>query len=104
MKTLLIVLTSLLLISCGQVPVERYANEKPVLDLPTYFSGPVQAWGMFQDRSGEVIKRFHVDIQSRRDGEPSSGTPLTRRHGLFHPPRHSRNRKPRAALPIRVRI
>ena len=69
MKTLLIVLTSLLLISCGQVPVERYANEKPVLDLPTYFSGPVQAWGMFQDRSGEVIKRFHVDIQSRRDGE-----------------------------------
>ena len=69
MKILLIVLTSLLLISCGQVPVERYANEKPVLDLPTYFSGPVQAWGMFQDRSGEVIKRFHVDIQSRRDGE-----------------------------------
>lgn len=69
MKALLIVLSTLLLISCGQVPVERYANEKPVLDLPTYFSGPVQAWGMFQDRSGEVIKRFHVDIQSRRDGE-----------------------------------
>ena len=69
MKALLIVLSSLLLISCGQVPVERYANEKPVLDLPTYFSGPVQAWGMFQDRSGEVIKRFHVDIQSRREGD-----------------------------------
>ena len=43
MKALLIVLSSLLLISCGQVTVERYANEKPVLDLPTYFSGPVQA-------------------------------------------------------------
>ncbi|TRO12205.1 DUF3833 domain-containing protein [Ectopseudomonas mendocina] len=69
MKALLIVLSTLLLISCGQVPVERYANEKPVLDLPTYFSGPVQAWGMFQDRSGEVIKRFHVDIQSRREGD-----------------------------------
>lgn len=69
MKALVIVLTSLLLISCGQVPVERYANEKPVLDLPSFFSGPVQAWGMFQDRSGEVIKRFHVDIQSRRDGD-----------------------------------
>lgn len=40
-----------------------------MLDLPTYFSGPVQAWGMFQDRSGEVIKRFHVDIQSRREGD-----------------------------------
>ncbi|WAJ36163.1 DUF3833 domain-containing protein [Pseudomonas sp. GOM7] len=69
MKALVIVLTSLLLISCGQVPVERYAHEKPVLDLPSFFSGPVQAWGMFQDRSGEVIKRFHVDIQSRRDGD-----------------------------------
>ncbi len=43
-ETPLIVLTSLLLISCGQVPVERYANEKPVLDLPSLFSGPVQAW------------------------------------------------------------
>ncbi|AVO51592.1 DUF3833 domain-containing protein [Ectopseudomonas mendocina] len=69
MKTLLIVLASLMLISCGQVPVERYANEKPALDLPTFFAGPVQAWGMFQDRSGEVIKRFHVDISSRRDGD-----------------------------------
>lgn len=69
MKALLILLTSLMLVSCGQVPVEHYANEKPVLDLPTYFSDPVQAWGMFQDRSGEVIKRFHVDIQSRREGD-----------------------------------
>ena len=69
MKALIILLSSLMLISCGQVPVERYANEKPALDLPTFFSGPVQAWGMFQDRSGEVIKRFHVDIQSRRDGD-----------------------------------
>ena len=69
MKALLMVLASLLLISCGQVPVERYANEKPALDLPAFFSGPVQAWGMFQDRSGEVIKRFHVNIDSRREGD-----------------------------------
>ena len=49
--------------------MDDYAAEQPVLNLESYFSRPVQAWGMFQDRSGEVIKRFHVDIQSRRDGE-----------------------------------
>lgn len=69
MRLMLILLTSLLLASCGQVPVERYANERPTLDLPTFFSGPVKAWGMFQDRSGEVIKRFQVDIDSRREGD-----------------------------------
>lgn len=69
MRLMLILLSSLLLASCGQVPVERYANERPTLDLPTFFSGPVKAWGMFQDRSGEVIKRFQVDIDSRREGD-----------------------------------
>ena len=69
MRTPAILLACLLLVSCGQVPVERYADQRPALDLPTFFSGPVQAWGMFQDRSGEVIKRFHVDIDSRRDGD-----------------------------------
>ena len=60
---------TLALTGCAGPQVGDYATEKPVLDLPTYFSGPVQAWGMFQDRSGEVIKRFHVDIQSRREGD-----------------------------------
>lgn len=69
MRVLSILLGCLLLSSCGQVPVERYAGETPALDLPSFFSGPVQAWGMFQNRSGEVIKRFHVDIDSRREGE-----------------------------------
>ena len=67
-KALLLALC-LLLGSCGNVGVERYAQEQPKLDLMAFFSRPVQAWGMFQKRSGEVVKRFHVRIDSRREGE-----------------------------------
>ncbi|WEJ69897.1 DUF3833 domain-containing protein [Pseudomonas sp. PSE14] len=66
---LLLLSCALLLGSCGNVGVERYAAQRPVLDLPAFFSGPVQAWGIFQKPSGEVVKRFKVDITSRREGE-----------------------------------
>lgn len=59
----------LLLGSCGNVGVEHYAGERPALDLPAFFSGPVQAWGIFQKPSGEVVKRFKVEITSHREGE-----------------------------------
>lgn len=67
-RTLLLA-ACLVLGSCGNVEVERYAAEQPRFDLAAFFSRPVQAWGMFQKRSGEVVKRFHVRIDSRREGE-----------------------------------
>lgn len=57
------------LTSCGNVNVDRYADQQPRLDLARFFSKPVKAWGIYQKRSGEVIKRFEVDISSRRDGD-----------------------------------
>ena len=56
---------------CAGTPVERYRAEQPVLDLARYFNGTIDGWGIFQDRSGEVIKRFHVVIDAtweKRDG------------------------------------
>ena len=50
--------------ACSGVPVERYRSEKPALDLAQYFNGTIDGWGMFQNRSGEVIKRFHVVIDA----------------------------------------
>lgn len=64
-----ILLSSLLLASCGNVEVQDYAGETPKLDLREYFEGRVDAWGMFQDRSGKVIKRFHVAINSHSEGD-----------------------------------
>jgi hypothetical protein len=69
MKKIWLLVCCFLLVSCGSASVDDYVAERPVLDLESYFSRPVQAWGMFQDRSGKVIKRFHVQIDSRRDGD-----------------------------------
>ena len=68
MKKLLLALCGLLF-GCSSVQVDQYRNEKPTLDLRAYFSGRVDAWGMFQKRDGEVVKRFHVLIQGRSEGD-----------------------------------
>lgn len=67
MKRLKFVLAVLagLLAGCGSVPVAQYRDEQPALDLQRYFNGTVDAWGLFQDRSGNVVKRFTVRIDAR---------------------------------------
>ncbi|MBM3374003.1 MAG: DUF3833 domain-containing protein [Betaproteobacteria bacterium] len=60
---------ALLLAGCGTIPVETYRDEKPALDLRRYFDGTVDAWGMFQDRSGRVVKRFTVRIDAKWQGD-----------------------------------
>jgi hypothetical protein len=58
-----------LLSACTTTDVSIYAQEKPVLDLKQYFNGTVDAWGMFQDRKGKVVKRFKVVIQCGWQGD-----------------------------------
>ena len=53
-----------LLVSCSSPQVSQYAAEKPALDLSEYFSGTIDAYGIFTDRSGEVKKRFTVLIKA----------------------------------------
>lgn len=57
------------LAGCASPTVQDYAGEQPVLDLQTYFNGPVQAWGVFTDRSGKVVKRFTVQMDCRWQGD-----------------------------------
>ena len=61
-------LAVVLLGGCAGIDVEQYRAEKPRLDLRKYFSGTVDGWGMFQDRSGKVVKRFSVVIDARWEG------------------------------------
>lgn len=42
---------------------EHYAGTQPALSLEDYFQGEVRAWGLFQDRKGEVRRQFTVDIR-----------------------------------------
>ena len=54
-----------LLAGCASVEPESYARETPILDVKEYFNGTVDAWGIFTDRSGRVVKRFTVEIRCR---------------------------------------
>lgn len=61
-------LLCLALASCSGVDVRSYSQEKPTLELREFFEGRVEAWGIFQKRSGEVAKRFHVVINGHSEG------------------------------------
>ena len=62
-------LTVALLGGCAGIEVEQYRAERPQLELRKFFSGTLDGWGMFQDRSGKVIKRFHVVIEAKWQGD-----------------------------------
>lgn len=64
-----LVLMLFVLAGCGTVSVEDYRDERPALDLRRYFDGTIDAWGMFQDRSGKVVKRFYVRIDAKWTGD-----------------------------------
>ena len=46
------------LAGCASQNIQSYAQEKPVLDLQQYFNGTLDAYGVFTDRGGSVVKRF----------------------------------------------
>ncbi|MFZ6773424.1 DUF3833 domain-containing protein [Undibacterium sp. SXout7W] len=70
LRRLPLIALCLLLASCAsQYEPALYAKEKPALELPHYFNGTVNAWGMFQDRSGKILKRFTVVMQCHWEGD-----------------------------------
>jgi len=61
-KFLCLISAGLICGGCSSISPRQYAKETPVLDLRNYLEGPLEAWGMFQDRKGKVIKRFKVKM------------------------------------------
>lgn len=57
------------LAGCAGPQPADYAAGLPLLDLQQYFNGRLDAHGMFQDRSGKVIKRFTVVMRCRWEGD-----------------------------------
>ncbi len=57
------------LTGCAGVDINAYRGEQPVLDLKRYFTGTVDAWGIFRDRGGKVVKRFVVVIDAKWEGD-----------------------------------
>jgi hypothetical protein len=64
----LVVFALSLLAGCAGPKVDEYRDEKPVLDLATYFNGDLDAWGIVRNRSGKVVKRFRVEMTGKWQG------------------------------------
>ncbi|MFT5839437.1 MAG: hypothetical protein ACI9UT_001940 [Flavobacteriales bacterium] len=60
-KYITLVLITLFFLACSS-SLDDYENTTHVFDLPTYFDGEVTAWGIVQDYSNKLTRRFCVDI------------------------------------------
>lgn len=49
--------------------MKHYNDTKPELKLEEFFDGKVKGWGLVQNRSGKVVRRFDVDIDASWDGD-----------------------------------
>ena len=67
-------LSAALLAGCAGPQVSDYAAEQPVLDMRQYFNGTLDAYGVFTDRSGKVVKRFTVVMKCQWQGPPGLET------------------------------
>jgi hypothetical protein len=68
-KYVLGILTISALTGCMTMKPSKFANETPTFVLEEYFEGKTRAWGIFEDRFGNVRRQFVVDIDGTWDGK-----------------------------------
>lgn len=74
MKPLLVGLVAPLILivavtGCSNMKVEDFAAAEPELLIEDYFDGRTRAWGIFEDRFGNLRRQFVVDIEGTWDGK-----------------------------------
>jgi hypothetical protein len=57
-----------MLSACSGAKLSAYKDTQPAFDLQDYFTGPIKAWGLVQDRSGKVTRRFDVTMNGTWEG------------------------------------
>jgi hypothetical protein len=60
-KYLLLTFITPFVLSCSS-SIDEYENTKPEFNLQSYFNGEVTAWGIVQNFSNKLTRRFCVDI------------------------------------------
>ena len=68
-QTCILILSLIVLSGCTSMEPTDFSNTKPVLRIEKYFVGQTRAWGIFEDRFGNLRRQFVVDIQGNWDGE-----------------------------------
>jgi hypothetical protein len=56
------------LAACSSMKPEDFAGQEPRFRVEDYFAGQTRAWGMFEDRFGNLRRQFVVDITGSWDG------------------------------------
>jgi len=68
-RTILALLVAMAaLTGCNSMKPENFANTQPTLVLEEYFQGRSRAYGIVEDRFGNVRRQFVADIQGTWDG------------------------------------
>ncbi len=63
-----------LLAACASPQIDTHQLPEPKLVLEDYFTGDLKAWGVFQDRFGNVRRQFTVDMTGTWDEETQTLT------------------------------
>lgn len=67
-RLLILVAAVAALAGCSSMKPEDFANTTPKLVLEEYFQGRTRAYGLVEDRFGNVTRQFVADIQGTWDG------------------------------------
>lgn len=67
-RTALIVVAALLLWGCQTMDIRDFEGKEPRFRFEEYFAGKTRAWGLFEDRFGNVRREFTVDLTGRWEG------------------------------------
>ncbi|MFC7333499.1 DUF3833 domain-containing protein [Rhodocista pekingensis] len=68
-RLLLLAATVAALAGCSNMKPEQFAGTEPALHLEEFFQGRSRAYGLVEDRFGNVRRQFVVDIEGRWDGK-----------------------------------
>ena len=65
LKVFLIFIFILFLSSCSKIDMKQFENNTPRLDLFSFFEGKTIAYGIFEDRFGNLKRQFRVNITGK---------------------------------------
>ena len=59
----------LIFTGCSQIDMKEFKNNTPKLDLFSFFEGDTIAYGIFEDRFGNLKRQFRVNINGKVDNQ-----------------------------------
>ena len=68
-KSFITLFIILLFTGCSQTDMKEFQNNTPKLDLFSFFEGDTIAYGIFEDRFGNLKRQFRVNINGKIDNQ-----------------------------------